>query len=115
MAEELGTFAAGEVPPVLQVTFVDNTTDQNPINLTGFDPHIEIEAFPDVDDALGQGTINITDATNGIVQYQWHEDDMQGVADYTVLVWVDDGGTQRYASDELKYTVFDGPGPTPAW
>jgi hypothetical protein len=115
MAEELGEFAAGEVPPVLTVNFVDNSVDKNPVPLAGFSAFIEIEKFPEGTTELGQGSLNITDESGGVVEYLWAEADMQEVGDYSVLVWVHDGGTQRYATDLLTYEVYDGPGPTPTW
>jgi hypothetical protein len=115
MAEDLGEFQAGEVPPPLEVTFVDNQTDQNPVNITGLTKFINIERFPAGTLTLGQGTVEITDGEAGEIEYHWHEDDMQETGDYTVLIWVTDGSTLRYATDQLTYTVVDGPGPTPAW
>lgn len=108
---DLGAFAAGEIPPPLEVTFTDY--DGNALPLTGFTTlAMNIEAIPVVSVTLGTGSIAVTDAANGIVEYTWVEDDMIEPSDYTAQVWVSNG-LNRYASDLLIYTVYDGPGDAP--
>jgi hypothetical protein len=105
--------AAGAIPRALVINFVDE--NEEPVDLTGFDPFVNIESIPVVSQTLGQGSIAITDFGEGEVTYIWDEDDSQAVADYTMLVWVDDDSTQRYESPLIEYRVFDGPGPTPTF
>lgn len=108
---DLGAFAAGEVPPDLQVTFKD--FDGVPVPLTGFTPHMRITEELAGDGGLGGGAISITDAPNGVAEYQWVRADMLNVGQYTAQAWVEDGN-KYYASDLYTYTVYDGPGDPPA-
>ena len=108
---DLGAFAAGEIPPPLEVTFAD--FDGNAVPLAGFTTlATNIEAIPTVTTTLGTGTTVVTDAPNGEVTYTWVEDDMLEPSDYTAQIWVSNG-TNRYASDLYVYTVYDGPGDAP--
>ena len=104
----LGVFAAGELPYPVAHRFVSN---EIPVDLTTFTPFVNIEG-PDETVAVGQGTILVTDAADGIVTYTWVEDDFQGVGKYRMLIWVENG-TNRFASDLIVYECYDGPGPTP--
>lgn len=108
---DLGAFAEGEIPPPLAHQYLD--FDGNPVNLTGFATlQMNIEAVPPVTATLGTGTITVTDAANGIVQYTWVGDDMAEASGYTAQMWVSNG-TNKYASDLVTYTVYDGPGSAP--
>lgn len=111
--QDLGAFAAGEVPPALVITFVD--FDGNPVSLAGFsDVQMNIQEELDANSQpLGTGSIEITDAPNGEVTYAWVRADMIDPGDYTAQAWVDND-TNFYASDLYKYTVYDGPGEPPA-
>ena len=106
----VGVFAAGELPFPFVHTF--NDFNGNPIDLSGFTPAVYIEG-PDEAGNYGTGAINLlAPNSDGMVQYTWAEDDFQDVGKYEMLLWVDDG-TNRLASDLIKYEVYDGPGPTP--
>ena len=107
---ELGAFAAGEVPPDLQITFTD--FDDVVVDLSGFAAQVNIEEDINKALVLGQGTYLITDAPNGVTLYSWHRDDMFEPGKYTLQGWVYDG-TKYYASDLYVYDVYDGPGDAP--
>lgn len=110
--EKLGTFAAGAIPPPLKVYFVD--LDGVAVPLTGWNAFVEIEAVPDVIGPLGAGSVNVTDEAGGEVTYTWAYEDMKEPSSYSMLVWVENAGdTQRYETDLLIYSVYDGPGATP--
>lgn len=106
---ELGAFAAGEVPPDLQITF--NDFNGVAVNLTGFTAHIRIQE--ELGALVGGGAISITDEANGVCVYVWDRPDMEIVGRYTAQAWVEDG-TKYYASDLYIYDVYDGPGEPPA-
>lgn len=104
----LGVFAAGELPfPVAHQFLVSD----EPIDLTAFTAFVNIEG-PDETVTLGQGTVSIDDAANGLVSYTWTEEDFRGVGKYRMLIWVE-SVANRFASDLIVYEVYDGPGPTP--
>ncbi len=110
---DLGAFAAGEVPPPLEITFLD--FNKNPVNLTGFaflqmnvQEELGSEASP-----LGLGGVVLTDPAGGVFEYTWVRADMFTVGEYTAQGWVNNG-TQFYASDLYTYTVYDGPEDPPA-
>ena len=110
---ELGAFAAGEVPPALQITFTD--FDGLAVNLTGFanlQCNVEEELAAN-QNPLGTGSIVLTDGPTGIVTYTWVRDDMLDVGEYQLQAWIDNG-VLYFASDLYKYTVYDGPGSPPA-
>lgn len=109
---ELGAFAAGEVPPPLQVTFTD--FDGVAVDLSGFS-NLQMNITESIDgnsNPLGTGAIVLTDAVNGVVTYTWVKNDMLDPGDYTAQAWVDDG-VNYFASDLYLYTVYDGPGTPP--
>ncbi len=106
--QDLGTFAAGEVPYPLEHTFKDS--DGVVIDLTGFNTWVAFEG--DITLA-GSGAVAIDgDPTTGIVSYTWVYDDMGLAGKEEFLIWVEDN-TNQLASDKFKYTVYDGPGTTP--
>ncbi len=105
----IGVFAAGEIPFPFAHTF--NDFQGNPIDLTGFTPTVEAEG-PDENGTYGAGSVSVTDAVNGVVTYTWVAGDFVDVGRYELLIWVDDG-TNRLASDLVKWEVYDGPGATP--
>jgi hypothetical protein len=109
---DLGAFAEGEVPPVLAHIFTD--FDNNPVDISSFTTiQMNIEAVPPVTGPLGGGTIGFQgDGTDGVVEYYWSATDMAGAASYTAQVWVSNG-VNKYASDLILYTVYDGPGSAP--
>ncbi len=105
---DLGAFAAGEVPPPLEITFLD--FNKTPVILTGFtnlQMNIEEELGSQAN-PLGQGGVALTDAAGGKFEYTWVRDDMLTIGEYTAQGWVNNG-TQFYASDLYTYTVYDGP------
>lgn len=108
---DLGAFAAGEVPPPLQITFLD--FDGVAVPLGGFS-NLQMNIEEEIDKALplGGGTIVVTDAPNGVVEYTWVKNDMLVVGQYTAQAWVDDT-INYFASDLYTYTVYDGPGTPP--
>jgi hypothetical protein len=112
---ELGAFAAGEIPPPFTHTFVD--LNGLPIDISGFTVfQMNIEIFPDTPGlALGSNPLGFQgDGTDGKVIYYWTIDDMRTPGDYQAQAWVGEVGTPfRFASDLLKYTVYDGPGEAP--
>lgn len=105
----LGVFAAGEIPFKFIHTFNDFVGQ--PIDLTGWTPTVEITGPGNL--TYGAGTIALDGTpTTGKVHYTWHENDFQDIGKYEMLLWVTDG-TNRLASDLVKYEVYDGPGATP--
>ncbi len=110
---DLGAFAAGEVPPPLVVTYLDFNED--PVNLVGF-TNLQVnidEELGSNQNPLGLGSVVLTDAANGVLEYTWVRDDMFDIGEYTAQAWVNNG-SQFYASDLYTYTVYDGPGEPPA-
>lgn len=107
----LGAYAAGEIPPPLLHQFLDYSGAV--VNLTGFTTNdMNIEVLPDVTGPLGNGTVTVTDAANGWVQYDWTATDMAEPGDYIAQLWVGNG-VNKYASDPIEYSVYDGPGDAP--
>ena len=109
---DLGAFAAGEVPPPLEISFTD--FEEAAVDLTGFTSlqmNID-EELASNQNPLGTGTIIVTDAAAGKVTYTWVRDDMLDVGEYTAQGWVDDT-VNYYASDLYTYSVYDGPGDPP--
>ncbi len=105
---ELGAFAQGEVPPPLVITFRDFL--KNPVDLTGFgniQMNIEEELGAGTG-TLGLGTVTLTDAPNGVFEYEWVRADMELIGEFTAQGWVNNG-TLYFASDLYTYTVYDGP------
>lgn len=108
---ELGAFAAGEVPPPLEITFTD--IDSNVVDLTGYtNLQCNIEEELAGTAGLGTGNIALTDAAGGEVTYTWVRADMLSPGEYTLQAWVDNG-TNYYASDLYIFSVYDGPGDPP--
>lgn len=109
---DLGAFAAGEVPPLIEISFVD--FDEVVVDLTGFtDLQMNItEELNANQNPLGTGVIVVSDASNGKVTYTWVRDDMLDAGEYTAQAWVDDS-VSYYASDLYIYSVYDGPGDPP--
>lgn len=113
VTKELGAFAAGEVPPPLVVTYLD--FNENPVNLVGF-TNLQVNIDEELganQNPLGTGTITLTDAANGVLEYGWVRDDMLDIGEYTTQAWVNNG-VNFFASDLYTYTVYDGPGTPPA-
>ncbi len=108
---DLAAFAQGEVPPDLQITFLD--FDKNPVNLTGF-ANLQMNIEGDISGTTGYGTgpIVLTDAANGVVTYTWARADLQTIDDFLAQAWVDNG-TKYFASDLYVYSIYDGPGTPP--
>ena len=109
---DLGAFAAGEVPPPLEISYTD--FDGLPVPLTGYtnlQMNIEEELGAN-QNPLGTGGIVLTDDVGGVVTYTWVRDDMLDVGEYTAQAWVNNG-TNYFASDLYKYSVYDGPGDPP--
>lgn len=109
---DLGAFSAGEVPPLLEISFTD--FDGVAVDLTGFsnkqmniDEELSANSNP-----LGTGTVVVSDPVNGVVTYTWTKDDMADPGEYTAQLWVDNG-TNFFASDLYIYSVYDGPGVNP--
>lgn len=110
---ELGAFAAGEVPPPLEISFTD--FDDAAVDLTGFSTlqmNID-EELASNQNPLGTGSIVVSDAVGGEVTYTWVRNDMIDVGEYTAQGWVNDG-INYFASDLYLYSVYDGPGSPPA-
>ncbi len=108
----LGAFAAGEVPPALEISFVD--FDSVVVDLTGF-ANLQMNIAEELNantNPLGLGAIIVSDAPNGKVTYTWVRNDMIDVGEYTAQAWVDDG-VNWFASDLYVYSVYDGPGDPP--
>lgn len=107
--QELGVFAAGEIPPAITHQYLDRNNAA--IDITGF----EVDAFITSRPAqvnLGEGAAALFDAANGIVKYTWAAEDMAAVGSYRLQIWVwDDPMTQRYASDIFAFEVYEGVGP----
>jgi hypothetical protein len=109
---DLGAFAAGEVPPPLEITFRD--FEEAVVDLTGFTSlqmNID-EELGSNNNPLGTGVIAMTDAPNGLVTYGWVRDDMFDPGEYTSQAWVDNG-VNFFASDLYIYSIYDGPGSPP--
>lgn len=106
--QDLGTFAAGEVPFPLSHTYKDSAGVV--IDITGWTVWVEFEG--DIT-AAGSGVAAIEDGPNGEVSYTWVYDDMAVEGKESFVIWVKDGVNQL-ASDLFKYTVYDAPGSTPA-
>jgi len=109
---DLGAFAAGEIPPILQHTYKDY--DGVVVDVSSFSTlAMNVEAIPDVTGPLGAGTIEFdSDGSDGKVNYTWVADDMAEPSSYSAQMWVS-SGTNRFASDLIIYTVYDGPGDAP--
>lgn len=109
---DLGDFAAGEIPPPIEHTFLD--FDGVVVDLTGFSTlAMNVEAIPEVTGPVGDGSIDMdVDPATGKVSYTWSATDMAEPSGYTGQMWVSNG-TNRYASDLFKYKVYDGPGDAP--
>ena len=60
----------------------------------------------------GRAIAFATDGSDGVVEYTWTATDMAEPASYTAQLWVSNG-TNRYASDLIIFTVYDGPGSAP--
>lgn len=111
--QDLGAFAAGEVPPPLTVTYRD--FDNNVVDISGMSQHqVNIDEELDSNsNPLGTGVVSFeTDGTDGKVTYTWVRDDMIDVGEYTCQVWVNNGANY-FASDLYRYSVYDGPGDPP--
>lgn len=109
---DLGAFAAGEVPPPLEITFTD--FDGAAVDLTSFG-NVQMNIKEELDgnsSPLGNGGITVSDAPGGKVTYTWVKADMADAGEYTAQAWVDDG-TNFFASDLYTYSVYDGPGDPP--
>lgn len=109
--QQLGTFAAGEIPPPVTHQFIDRAGD--PIPLTGFTASAFILSTPTGEIVEAGGTVEIIDFVEALVQYTWVSADMDTSASYRLQIWVQNAGvTQRYASDMFAFEVYDGIGPT---
>lgn len=111
---ELGAFAAGEVPPALEISFTD--WNGQPVDLSGF-ATVQCNIDEELDSAanpLGTGNIIVVgDGTGGVVKYTWVRDDMLTPGEYTLQAWTSNG-VNYFASDLYLYSVYDGPGDPPA-
>ena len=109
---DLGSFAEGEVPPDLRITFTD--FDDVVINLAGFtNLQMNIEEELAGTTGFGTGAYTVTDSGNGETTYVWVRGDMDTVGEYQLQGWINNG-TKYFASDLYIYTVYDGPGTEPA-
>lgn len=107
---DLGTFAAGEIPPPILHTYRD--FQRQPIPMSGW----TILGFFVEGPVEAGGTMGWVDAAQGQVKYEWVEADMQTAGRFRGLMWVQNlttDPTMRLASDQFEWTVVDGPGPTP--
>lgn len=114
--KDLGAFAAGAIPPPFEHEYLD--FDEVVVDISTFPVRqMNIEAVPAVTGPLGAGAIGFTtDGTDGKVTYNWSATDLAEPGSYTAQMWVADDAvtpTQRYESDLLLITVYDGPGDAP--
>lgn len=103
---DLGYFAAGEVPPPIEVTFEEDGVG---IDLTGYTVTTTMEG-PGV--SSPSGTTTLQDAAAGIVRYTPTEDDTAVPGEYGIIIWAENAPI-RYASKLLVWQIYDGPGVTP--
>lgn len=109
--QQIGSFAAGEIPPPVIHQFIDRAGD--PLPLTGFTATAFIHVNPAGTEAAAGGTVEIIDFDDALVRYTWAASDMATPASYRLQIWVENAGdTERYASDMFAYEVYDGIGPT---
>ncbi len=99
----LGVFAKGEIPEVLQITFQD--VDGVVIDLTSMTTDFVIEAVRETVAGLGTGVSSIEDATNGLTQYVWVTADMNTVGTFRGQMWVGDSVAIKLASTIYQYEV----------
>lgn len=108
--QDLGVFAAGEVPFPLLHTYKDANGVE--IDITGWTPTVQFEVTEGSITGVGTGAVAIEDGPNGQVSYTWVHADMAEACKVSLIIWVEDG-TNQLASDKFKYAVYDGPGDTP--
>jgi len=101
--QEIGPYAVGELPQSLSITIQDAAG--NAIDLTGFTAKFVILNVDTNVSAEGAGTPSIADDTNGITQYDWALTDLAVEGTFHAQMWVDDPGTQKYASEIFQFSV----------
>lgn len=108
----LGVFPAGEIPVPAEQTFKD--ADGNAIDITNFDPQVRISGPTEGTDYTANGVLE-KDIPNtlGRVLYTWSGDEFIDVGKYQMIMWVGDGGTNRFGSYLIKWEVYDAPGDLP--
>lgn len=107
----LGAFAQGEVPPPLEITYLD--FDGNPVDISSYNLHMNIEEDLGGVDPYGTGVNAFVDTgADGKVTYTWVRADMADVGEFKAQGWAENG-TNYYASDLYLYSVYDGPGEPP--
>lgn len=99
----LGVFAKGEIPETLQITIQD--VDGGAIDLSGMTADFVIEAVRQTVAGLGTGVTTITDAVNGVTQYDWVAADYNTVGTFRGQMWAGDGVAIRLGSSIYQYEV----------
>ncbi len=99
----LGVFAKGEIPEVLQITIQD--ADGTVIDLTGMTADFVIESVRETVAGLGTGAATIPAPTSGLTQYVWVTADMNTVGTFRGQMWVGDAVSIKLASVIYQYEV----------
>lgn len=104
-------FPSGEIPAAFTHTYKDSNGAA--IDLSGYSAEMFITGPTETTD-YATGTLDIDlDPTTGIVQYVWSGDEFVEVGTYSMIIWVGDGGTNRFGSDLVIWSVYDPPGDVP--
>jgi len=101
----IGPYAVGETPDALQISFKNSGGDA--LDLTGYSLGFSIIRL-DGDDpgGLAAGVSSLSDAANGVTQYQWDADDFLTEGHYRGVMWVTNGSIRR-ASEIFEWYVRD--------
>lgn len=110
---DLGEFTQGEIPAPLSYTFKDS--DGNPISFLGggYNGRVSIRerwaVLPIVDNAAA----TVPNDATGRVVYTWTAVAFAQQGEYFVHVW-SGNGSNRFASDKIRYFVRDAVGSVPS-
>jgi hypothetical protein len=105
---DLGTYTVGEKPAPLVYQYLDH--DGVVIDLTGYQVRF---VFQPIGGPATTANGSLVVAANGTVQYTWLGTEFNITGKWEAQFWVGNG-TNRWASDLIKWTVRSSVGPVPA-
>lgn len=110
---DLGEFTQGEIPAPLEYTFKD--ADGNVISLFGggYNGRVSIRERWTPTPVVDNATASVPNDTTGRITYTWSAAAFALPGEYFVHMWVGNG-SNRFASEKIRYFVRDATGNVPS-
>lgn len=106
MTINIGPFVVGEIPAALEYQFQD--ANGAAINLTGYTAKFQWGRKDNsvmFADGVTENATIASDPATGKVTYSWDGDEFKLPGKYVGMFWVGNGGTSKFASILITWTV----------